>query len=150
MGTLRKIIMKYLAYDWPDRLLLLEALFLLGFSRLLLLTVPFRWVSPHLSRQFKKIEQAQDRTDTAFIQRVGWAVIIVAHRTPWKSACLTQAMAAKWMLQRRQLPSTLYLGVDKEKNAPMQAHAWLSCNGSFLTGELGHQRFTVISSFSNE
>ncbi len=150
MRTLRKTVAKSLAYNWADRTLLLEALFWLGVARLLILTVPFKWIAPYLGRQTGESEWVRYPSTAGIARRIGWAVRAVAAHTPWESACLAQAITAKRMLRRRHLPSTLYLGVAKSKDAPMQAHAWLCCNGSILTGESGHQRFTVIASFSDE
>lgn len=149
MGSLRSAAAKSLAYSGSDRFLLLEALFVLGATRLLILTVPFKRIAPHLGKQTEKKPLEDDQTPSASVQRIGWAVCAVAGHTPWESACLVQAIAAKWMLQRRRLPSTLYLGVAKDKDAPLQAHAWLRCQGSILTGASGHQRFTVIASFAD-
>lgn len=149
MARLRSAVAKSLAYDWSDRLLLIEAIWWLGVSRLLLLVVPFRWIAPHLGKQVAEGEQKEEPSSIPRSRHIGWAVRAVAAYTPWQSACLVQALAAKRMLQRRRIPSTLYLGVAKDKDASMQAHAWVRCNGAILTGEAGHQRFTVIASFGD-
>ena len=85
-----------------------------------------------------------------------------AENVPWNSVCLPQAIAAKYMLNRRGIPSTLYLGVatgdalekirkadsHSESQDAMAAHAWLKTGDRFITGRAGHEQFTVVSCFS--
>lgn len=81
---------------------------------------------------------------------IGWAIQAAAVRTPWESACLVQALTGMIMLSHRGIGATLYLGVAKEESNPesMAAHAWLRCGDTVLTGAVGVERFSVISSFS--
>jgi hypothetical protein len=82
-------------------------------------------------------------------QRVSWAVQAVERRSPLDFVCLPQAMAAKWMLRRRRLQSTLYLGLRPGEKAGLAAHAWLRVGDKILTGRaeaLGHQ---VIATFGD-
>jgi hypothetical protein len=56
------------------------------------------------------------------------------------------------MLQKRGIAGVFYLGATKsgsrDETPGFLAHAWLKCNGEFITGEAGHRDYTVISSFS--
>ena len=54
------------------------------------------------------------------------------------------------MLRRRQIQSTLYLGLAKDASQSLQAHAWLRCGEDIITGKAGHERFSVISSFAEQ
>lgn len=134
--------------SWADRFLLLEATFWLAVTRLALLTVPFRRIAPRLGTLQHESAAAVPTPMVQSASRIGWAVRAMARRTPWESACLTQAISAKAMLRRRRIQSTLYLGVAKNKSQPMQAHAWLRCGTAILTGAAGHEQFTILSSFA--
>jgi hypothetical protein len=68
--------------------------------------------------------------------------------TPWNSNCLVQTIAAKLILQRRGVSSTLYLGVAPDTHEALQAHAWLRSGSIILTGAPGHRRYTVIATFT--
>jgi len=83
-------------------------------------------------------------------RQVGWAVRAVARRTPWKSNCLVQAVAAKIMLRRRGIPSTVYLGVAKDPGKDLSAHAWLRSGDVILTGKRNSGEFTVLSVFTEK
>jgi hypothetical protein len=123
----------------------------LGLARMAVLTRPFNRIAPTLGNHMDTVDVNLTATQRTLARQVGWAVRAAARRTPWESNCLAQAIAAKWMLQQRGIPSTLTLGVAKDRENPsnLDAHAWLDCGGEILTGRRGHQRFTVISTFAD-
>ncbi len=133
-----------------ERRLLLEAFTLLGIARLLILVIPFRWLAKSLGRHMAATEENTSESDLAKARMIGQAVRASAGYTPWESVCLPQAVTAQWMLKRRKIPGTLFLGVTKDQSKPekLAAHAWLKCGPMILTGAKGHQQFTVVSTFS--
>lgn len=133
-----------------ERLLLLEAVVLLGLARLLVLTIPFRWLAHTLGAHMREATVAVASADLEMARLIGQAVRSAAGNTPWQSVCLPQAVAGQWMLKRRGISATLYLGVTKAENKPEQlaAHAWLRCGDQILTGREGHRQFTVVSTFA--
>ncbi len=133
---------------WSDWGLLLEAAVWLAFSRLALLLVPFKQISPHLGTLQHESDRAVSSATEQTAERIGWAIRAIARRTPWESACLAQAISAKAMLRRRHITSTLYLGLGKDSSQKLQAHAWLRCGTEILTGKAGHERFSIISTFT--
>ncbi len=145
-----KAARKFLALDWRDKLLHLEAWCCLGAVRLALWVVPFRRIAPHLGRQ---IPPGQDEPISEMpagaARKIGVAVERMAHHTPWESACLAQAVAGKYMLRRRGLPSRLYLGTRKDETGKLTAHAWLRSGSEIVVGGAGHQTFTVLSAFAD-
>jgi len=50
------------------------------------------------------------------------------------SACLTQALVALILFRRRGLPAELRMGVKKDDNGTLQAHAWLETQGAVVLG----------------
>ena len=65
--------------------------------------------------------------------RIVWAVRHVSRLVPM-ATCLTQALAAQTMLARSGVASTLTLGVDPERKARFEAHAWLEMEGRAVLG----------------
>lgn len=147
---LANLLRKMLRLSWTDRRLLLEATFWLALVRLVLLTVPFRRIAPLLGILQNESAAAVPAGAAQNASRIGWSVRTMARRTPWESACLTQAISAKAMLRRRHIHSTLYLGLAKNQSQAMKAHAWLRCGAAILTGEAGHEQFTILSSFAEQ
>jgi len=80
---------------------------------------------------------------------VSRAILTMSRHLPWESKCLVQAISGKMMLRRRQIPSTLYLGVAKKEDGDLNAHAWIRCGDRILTGARGHRQFTVVASFGD-
>ena len=130
--------------------MLLEAASWLGLMRLAILLLPFRRLAALLRLSPGEDGLAPKPVEVDLARSIGWAVRVVAGRTPWQSACLVQALAGMVMLRRRGIGGTLYLGVAKEPDLPetLAAHAWLRCGAVVLTGANGYERYTVLSAFS--
>ena len=148
--SLRDVPAKWRKRSRIERRLLLEAFVLLGVARLLVLSVPFRWLAASLGERMRESAPEAASADLQLARLIGQAVRSAANNTPWESVCLPQAVAGHWMLRRRSIAATLYLGVTKETDKPEQlaAHAWLRCGDIILTGAAGHRQFTVVATFA--
>ena len=133
-----------------ERLLLMEVFVLLSIARPAILVLPFKRLAVSLVRHRNETDMQISASDLNIARKVGQAVCSAANYTPWESACLFQAVAAQWMLKRRRIADTLYLGMAKDETKPekLAAHAWLRCGSIILTGAEGHQQFTVVTTFS--
>jgi hypothetical protein len=129
--------------------MLVEAACWLVCARLAVLLVPFRFLAPMLGVARGDPPTAEAPSNREVARRVSWAVTTVGRHTPWRSTCLVQAIAAMAMLRRRRLPSVLYLGVGKQDEKNMRAHAWLTSAGITLTGAPVDSGLTVVSVFED-
>lgn len=77
-------------------------------------------------------------------RRVGQMVTRVAALLPWHPTCLPQALATRWMLRRRQVPSALHLGLADARS--LDAHAWVTVGPRTVVGRVA-QPFTGVASF---
>lgn len=143
-----EILAKLRTRSWTERLLLFEASGFLALSRMAIWIVPFRRIASVLGRPMSESPGGVESRREFHARQVGWAVRAVARRTPWKNNCLVQALAAKIMLRRRGIASTVYLGVAKESGKELNAHAWLRSGDVILTGKRKSGEFTVLSTFS--
>jgi hypothetical protein len=86
------------------------------------------------------------------VRRIAWAVTAAARRLPSRTTCLVEALAADAMLRRRGFASTLRIGVREPAAAvPLDAHAWVECEGSVVIGELANlSDYVVFSERKNE
>ena len=148
--TLKDWSAKWRRRTRTERLLLIEAFLLLGLARLAVLVLPFRWLAASLGEHMKETDRTLSPNALKTARLIGGAVRSAAGYTPWGSVCLPQAVTAKWMLGRRHIASTLYLGVAKDdaSHPKLAAHAWVRSGPSILTGAQGHSRYTVVSTFS--
>ncbi len=143
-----ELAVKYLRCSWQDRLLLLYTLMLLGIIRLILLTVPFRYIAAYLGKHMGE-SPYDDQEGNEFIRRVSWAIQVMCRYTPWESKCLVQAICGKILLRHACLQNTLYLGVTKFQGNKMVAHAWLRSGNFVVTGGGITDAFTIISKFAD-
>jgi hypothetical protein len=139
---------KFFRRSWGDRLLLLEALAWLILAKLLIHGIPFRWLAPRLGKRMTQSPATVTPKEQAIGKRIGWAVEAVARHSPMKFVCFPQAVAAKWMLRRRGLTSTLYLGLKMESEDKLAAHAWVRLGDRILTGREQSYRHKMIATFA--
>ncbi len=150
------MVAKWSRLNWSQRLLLFEAAWHLAAALIAIRLLPFRWIAPSLGRSGEAMASSEPRQinpeELQEAQQVGWAVTALARYFPWDAKCLAQAVAGKWMLQRRGLPSTLYLGVERVYDGEkwLEAHAWLRCGTDIITGESQHERFKVLAAFTED
>lgn len=69
----------------------------------------------------------------------------IANNTPWESKCLVRALTARKLLMEKKIPCTLYLGVGKDEEGKMTAHAWLRAGAMYVTGGDGSAYATVAT-----
>jgi hypothetical protein len=148
-------LQKLAALSWADRWLLLQVFVLLGVAWLALRVIPFRRLARYLGPLQTETLPDAPPEHLAQAQRIALAVARVSPHTPWTSNCFPQALAAKYWLRRRRIPTTLYLGValtktDDASRAEMSAHAWLRCGRLPVTGGRGHESFTVVACFGDD
>jgi hypothetical protein len=125
--------------------LLLEASVCLAVAKLLVYRVPFRYLASTI-REART--HTSDDLGAAIRKEVGWACRAIGKRLTVLRQCLPQAIAAHWMLRRRHLPSTLYLGTRME-NGHLSAHAWLCSGEEFIVGGESRPEFTAIAAFGS-
>lgn len=66
--------------------------------------------------------------------------------------CLMVAMAAKDMLQRRDVRSMLVLGAStsaQNENTGMQAHAWIYIGSEVLLGDEEREKYTAVARYTS-
>lgn len=139
---LRRKLDSFLRMRVADRLLVFEAVLMLGVARLLVIAVPFRLMAPWISRVAET-----ERSDEELLRRVGKAVTTAARNVPWNAVCLPQAMAAKAMLAWRGCGSSFHLGAGFDAQGKLIAHAWLVAGGRVVVGSAGMSGVTPLARF---
>ena len=127
----------------------LEAACLLGFARLLVWALPFKyWVKLIGTPMSSRSDYQQVHIKPEKLLNIQWAIKSAAYRVPWQAVCLPQAMTAKWMLSFRGQKSKLLLGLraDPQKNNKLAAHAWLECGADIIVGEVD-EKYSKVTHF---
>lgn len=127
----------------------LEAYIYTGVARAFILFMPFNKLRKRMGKSKSESREDVEVNDYRVAKRINWIVTQAAKYTPWSSRCLVQALTAKKMLTRRSIPTTLYLGVKKDIENNMKAHAWVRCGTYIVTGGMNKDEYTVVAKFSN-
>lgn len=72
--------------------------------------------------------------ERAIVDRVAYAVPVMALRVPWRADCLVQALAAKRWLAGEGIASQIALGTALDDDGGFLAHAWLRVGNRIVTG----------------
>ncbi len=128
--------------------LALEALVELALARVMRATISFA----RLAKLFGEA-QADSPTDIESSQQsmakeISVAIGRAVRFAPFHCNCLTQALCGLRMLRRRRLPSTLYLGLEREGDSPHDAHAWLRCGNTVITGDFQLEKYRAVFKFA--
>lgn len=130
-------------FSMEDKLLFTEAFILTGIMRFKILHVPFNKLKAKLGEHNKESVDDVTLNEYRIALKVRNAVVNTSRYTPWESLCLVQSMTVQSMLIRRNISSTLYLGVNKDSNDKMAAHSWIRCGKMYVTGGDGSSYATV-------
>lgn len=147
---------RFKSFTLQDKLFLIKVFFITGIFRMAMLYVPFSRLKNYMGKSNveSKNSIAKEEYDEAI--RIAWAVNLAAKYTPWESKCLVRALTAQYFLFKRNISSTLYLGVSKErilnpknsdsKSEDLIAHSWVRCGDVFVTGGNG-EHYAVVAKF---
>lgn len=64
--------------------------------------------------------------------RLAEHVAAAASRMPYRVTCLPRALTLWWLLRRRGFDPELRLGVRRQEEEGMEAHAWVTLDGTVL------------------
>ena len=132
------LVRKFRSLSLGERILLLRTVLVVAFVRLALCLVPFVWLKEYMARRAARRPIQQDVP----VERVVWAVCTAAACIPC-ATCLTQALAAKYQLERSGRSGRIHIGVDK-RDGQFLAHAWLECEGKTVIGGRIVQRYAHL------
>ncbi|MEX3618271.1 lasso peptide biosynthesis B2 protein [Paenibacillus glucanolyticus] len=140
---------RFMSYPLGMKMILAEAYFYLAWGRVFKL-LPFQRVAPSLGEHMKETPiHGFTKEELALVHNISRAVHTMSRLTWWESQCLVKAVAAMKMLERRGIPSTLYLGSGRDNKGLMAAHAWLRSGSYIVTGREGHEKYAVVGIFGN-
>ncbi len=131
-----------------ERCLLVMAALLLAAIKLGLTLLPYRRLRGFVDR----VALAAPRrplAPSASPERVAWAVTRAGRFVPG-ATCLTQALAAKVLLERRGHPARIRVGIGRIEGAPLLAHAWVESGGRIVLGGEDLKRYTPLLALEGE
>ena len=157
-----KLFKKYYSIDKTERKILNRTFFWLIYAFILVRFIPLKWFS-HLLGELNPARLSADKADPE-----GWKEVAVEINSkkkeliqvqkknirrwkrilPWQVKCFEEAITAKIRLEKYNIRSSLFLGVAKETDEKLKAHAWLKCGNVFISGEKGHKQYVITGFYS--
>lgn len=139
---------KFLHRTPAERRYILRATFLLYVVRLSLSVLSFKTILRCIEKlRFNPNRPAEIRMSE--IEQFVSAIKLISPYVP-KATCLTQALAVQIFLVRRSCNARLDIGVTKDANRTLKAHAWIEHRGQILVGEKGSESFVKLITFGGE
>jgi hypothetical protein len=132
-----------------DRLLLLKSVTLVILIRVGLRALPFSILLRVLGWLKDPLTHAS-KTNPTSMRKIAWAVTVASRRVP-DASCLTQALATQVLLGRLGYASALRIGVAKDLQGQLEAHAWVESDGTIIIGRAPDlSRYRLLSRSGRE
>lgn len=138
-----KKIIKFFHLPWYEKRLFYEAVYLALWSRIYIHFFPFRKFAVHLGREHEVVT-TQNVKESLLVKDICRAMKRSSRYLPFHGKCLVEAVVVKKMLEKRNIKSTLYLGVSKKEHKEMIAHAWLVIDDTAIVGRQGMEKFVPV------
>ena len=117
--------------------LALQALAVVVPIRIALWVLPFRIVHRFVASRTRQATAGHS------IQQIVWAISAASRRVP-RATCLTQAFAASVMLAANGHEAALRVGVAKDDDGRLRAHAWIEHDGHPVLGDPRTETFVAM------
>ena len=126
---------------------------LVGVAAAAIRAVPFARIAPVLGHPLGDVALCPLLTPRQLrrARLVSRAIACAARVAPFRADCLPQALAAAVACRWLDVPTATHLGVslrDAERNAALNAHAWILAGPIAVTGGRGVSAFRVVACFS--
>ena len=125
-----------------------RAWFLSGFVRFALRFLPFSKVLAWKGTAGLESPTSPHSESVEFRAALKKALVLCDRYTPWGTECYTRAITGKILLDRADLPATVYVGFAKGPDGGYEGHAWLRSYDGYLTGAEQRERFTIHSFYT--
>lgn len=139
-----------LRQPWRDLALLAQAFLILGIARLAILRLGYRRLEGFMGERMTESSRELSDGQQQQARRVDIALRRASKRTPWVSNCFPQALAGAFLLRRREIEPTIYLGakLDRTTDAGMLAHAWLRAGERYVSGGDGAKKYGTLIAYA--
>lgn len=135
-------VRRFFRLGWDERTMVAEAFLFFVTARLVLAAVPFRWVAAWLgtfvpagTTTIAPARTPLDAQQRSVVIATGSVVAHVSRAAGFEATCLSEAIAARLMLRRRDIPTVLHFGVCRPNGEErLEAHAWLEADAINVTG----------------
>ncbi len=129
-----------------EKLMTIQAVIVSAYYFKCIYKIPAKKLEERFGTRGVESPEKEDLENLKLAMHVGDRVARVTTKAPWETKCLCRAWTAQYLLKKRHVHSTMYLGIGKDETGKMVAHAWLRCGQVFVTGGDGSD-YTTVAKF---
>ena len=135
------------SYPASKKVLFLEAFLLCTIVKGMVITLPFRVIQKLLNLKAHKADTpyAGQKDDNPIVRTTFQTVDAISRHVFWTNTCLVRSIVIKLLLRRRGIEAILYLGLAKDAQGQLKAHAWLKALRSGLVYDDGSGEYTTVA-----
>ncbi|NVO10093.1 MAG: lasso peptide biosynthesis B2 protein [Bacteroidales bacterium] len=142
------LVSRFFRLDRSERKLFILTFVKATFISLLLICIPRRIILKKIGILGVETALGITEENRIVVVKVAKSIRRTVKYSPWKISCFAKGITAKYLLKRKGINSTLYLGVAKDGLDKLTAHAWLRCGSIVVTGKEEMHRFIVVAFFT--
>jgi hypothetical protein len=139
---------KFILLTGEEKRLFFVAVYYACSTRIMIAILPFRRYAKYLGIPHKESAIQQNPDQLTIVYKVFRAMRRSSVYLPFREKCLVDAIVIKKMLLNKGIESTLYLGVSKDSDKQLIAHAWLRCGENIVTGRKGLENYKLLEWFT--
>ncbi len=140
-----KSLKSFIKLPGKEKKTVIEVVFLLLYGRILLL-LPYKYMKQYFGN-YNEVN-SDSSLNLRELRRISRLIQKVGNLMPWKCTCLVNAITAKIMLRRRNIPATIFFGMAKDNDKKIAAHAWVKCGDIYVTGEHTEFEYKAVGHFT--
>jgi Transglutaminase-like superfamily len=125
-------ILKFLRFSSTEQRVLIQSFFLLSMIRMGLFVLPFKSLLT-LVNNMKLTNSVRHTNNRILSNRITWAIEKASRYVPF-TTCLSKAFALQVLFSKQGYSSFLRIGISKNENEQLEAHAWVECKGQVVMG----------------
>jgi ABC-type long-subunit fatty acid transport system fused permease/ATPase subunit len=149
-----RIASRFWSYTASRKLLFLEAFVVSTIAKLMLFGLPFRIIQKVFGfKAYQANIPFSENSNTNLYQYgvlqtvkiVFQTVDSISRHVFWTNTCLVRSITVKYLLRRRKINALLYLGLAKDEQGQLKAHAWVKVPEIGLVYDDGSGEYTTVA-----
>jgi len=143
-----RLFVRFFCLSSFERILFIRTTITIVYLSIKIAVVPRRFILKCIGISGVQVPEDISEKDILAATQLAKAIRRGVKVIPWRVTCFVRALAGKYLLNRMGISSTLYIGVGKDEERKLTAHAWLRCGPFIVTGKEEMKRFTPVAFFS--
>ena len=148
-NTPRGPLRRFFALPTFFKVMFLPTWISLGLARIIVLTIPFRFVASTLGYHTSVYPAIPlvDKQATIRARQISRLIIGTAKYCPWDANCFAQALTARLFLKIFDIPHAICFGLKRNNQQKLDAHAWVCAGAVRVTGGYSFDQYAVVNSY---